>query len=467
MTVSGTDWHDIGIQLANQVSEKSCFAYRFDRAIHEDDVAIQDLWRLSLAPKAEQSMKLNTPLAYQLCSGFDTVFRTKGDGFSVWELLTLYEVDMFLHEFHYKCRYCKGRVMQTPRYVCSTCHPDSTGSDKEESPVEKKKAPRVTKAKKQKRVEDFSVCSGCITVNPRCEECSSALNPTTVLHETEGLGIANKSGCTGFGYRDAQKYLCGQTLEMSTDTYNYGRFDTIYRLENTGTKHTVLVYDVGCILSPFGINSKQVGLCVFNLYNSDYALPPYTDKEDRVPMAALQWEILLGNLVNIPDIVKFLRHGGRGIQTFTSASFILASPTNCDTQVIEISANEHWVPPVDPSDTEDNHSAAVLQLGDGQKCIVRANNCLAGSSLHGTESLPPNISSAERQKDLTSSCRNSAGVNSEWAKDALSTATIQTAYCLGTIIMEPRDLRIHVRFRVGTRISSTLKDGGKWETFTV
>ena len=460
--ISGETWHDIGIELATQVAEKSCFAYRFDRVIHGDESDILDLWRNHLAPKARTSMKIKTPLAYELCSGFDKIFSTKGDGFSVWELLTLYEVDMFLHEFYYKCRYCKTRLMKAPRYLCVSCHPGASSSDSSTSSI---RAPVAPKKKKQKKIENISICSECYLSHANCEECEAPVRPTHILHETEGLGIANKAGCTGFGYGDGLKYLCGQTLEMSTDTYNYGRFDTVYKLTNTKSGHCTIVYDVGCILSPFGMNSKRIGLCVFNLYNSDYALPPYAENDHRVPMAAIQWEILLSGLSTIKEITGFLRVDPKAddVKTFTSASFILASPN--DTQVIEVSANNHWVPTED--DREDNHPAAVMQNADGKKWIVRANNCLAGSGLIQSESLPPNISSRHRQSDLAQSFLATRDVNTEWAKAALSSPTIQTDYCLGTIVIEPKEQKMHVRFRVGTRISSTIKDGGKWETFSI
>ena len=457
--ITGADWFDIGRSLAEAVADKSSFAYRFDREIYSDENDIKDLWRKGLGPKAKSSMRTATPHAYALCEGFDTIFSSKGEGFSVWELLTLYEVDMFLHEFHYKCEHCKHRIMVSPRYVCADCAPLSAS---DESPA---MSTRRTKRIKRRNV---SVCSTCQREHSKCEHCSTDLTPTSVLHETSGLGIANKSGCTGFGYRDESGTFCGQTLEMATDTYNYGRFDTIYRLCNKNTGVSVLVYDVGCILSPFGINSKKLGLCVFNLYNSDYRLPPYGTDEVRVPMAALQWEILLRGSADVTETLDFLRGANGGIPTFTSASFIVAAAGKCS--VIEISANEHWKPSDIDDANQDNQPAILTSRRErNSEWIVRANNCLAGSSLVASESLPPNISSRERQADLQKSFQNlsGAGPDVEWAKTALSTTTIQTEYCLGTIVMEPAKARLHVRFRAGTRISSTLKDGGKWDEFSI
>jgi hypothetical protein len=455
VTVQGRGWSEVGRALALEVSEKSSFAYKFDQVMYEDEPDIQELWKNNLAPTAEKSMSTLTPNAYELCKGFQTVFGGKGDAFSVWELLTLYEVDMFLHEFHYKCRHCKHRIMKSPRFVCSECM---------KFPEDASASERRTKEAKRK-AEIASVCHACAVEFPKCAQCDSDLSSTDILHETSGTGIANKSGCTGFGYRDAESFFCGQTLEMATDTYNYGRFDTIYRLHNTETDIKVLVYDVGCILSPFGLNSNGLALCVFNLYNSDYCLPPYSETEQRVPMAAIQWELLLKGLDSVQEATVFLRGDHGGIPTFTSASFILAAAGDC--AVIEVSANEHWVPLVDEEDTQ----PAAIKKGDlpGSKWIARANNCLAGSSLQETESLPPNISSKERQADLASSFEKLVATRPDiaWAKEALSTATIQTDYCLGTIVMSPATRELHVRFRVGTRISSTLKDGGKWEVFKI
>jgi hypothetical protein len=294
------------------------------------------------------------------------------------------------------------------------------------------------------------------------------LSSSDVLYETSGVGIANKSGCTGFGYRDDSRFFCGQTLEMATDTYNYGRFDTIYKLRNLESGVTVLVYDVGCILSPFGINSGGLALCVFNLYNSDYCLPPYKEASGRVPMAALQWEVLLRGLNSVPETLTFLRKTDGGIPTFTSASFIIAAKGECS--VIEVSADRFWVPHRNDDEHEDDQPAAIRQGAlPNSKWIVRANNCLAGSSLREHESLPPNISSRQRQANLTESFvgLGNQAPSLSWAKEALSTATIQTYYCLGTILMDPSNLSLHVRFRVGTRISSTLKDGGIWDVFRI
>jgi hypothetical protein len=183
-------------------------------------------------------------------------------------------------------------------------------------------------------------------------------------------------------------------------------------------------------------------------------------------MAAVQWEVLLRGSAGIQDTLNFISN----IRTFTSASFILSSANDKDTAVIEVTANKSWTPSRDYiSSTEDDHPPAVSSHApSGGKYIVRANNCLAGSSVKSSESLPPNISSFQRQQDLFESFRaHTEAPTTEWVKTALSTDTIQTEYCLGTIIMEPQSLKMHVRFRVGTRISSTLKDGGKWETFSL
>ena len=471
--VVGSSWNEIGASLAALVVKKSLFAYRYDRAMYDDEPDIQKLWQVELADTARKSMMVATPNAYELCSGFNTVFSLEGAGFSVWELLTLYEVDMFLHEFHYKCRHCKCRIMKGARYICGDCNPTDSGSSSgsdTNSPV-KKRAPALKKQKK--KPSHTSVCSDCVTTHPYCIECGDSvpLVGTTVLHETSGVGIANKAGCTGFAYRNKDMYMCGQTLEMATDTYNYGRFDTVYKLINTTTDITVLVYDVGCILSPFGINSSRLGMCIFNLYNSDYSLPPYAENEVRVPMASLQWEVLLRGSKDVGDTLAFLRGAngdGGGIKTFTSASFVLAADNDC--AVIEVTADKHWVPPVNDDEGEDNQPASVMiGKSNESKCIVRANNCLAGSCLIQSESLPPNISSMQRQADLTESfmLNGNATPSVEWTKAALSTPTIQTDYCLGTIVMEPQELKMHVRFRVGTRISTTLKNGGRWDTFTI
>lgn len=448
--IQGASWREIGNVLAQKVSEKSSFAYKFDREMYCDEADILELWKNNLASHSENSMRLLTPNAFDLCDAFDSVFSTRAKDFSVWELLTLYEVDMFLHEFHYKCRYCTHRIMKAPRYLCS-------GNKTHETKRSRKSIP-----------EPSSVCSNCICDHPNCELCGIKLEPTATLHETSGLGIANKSGCTGFGYRDDETSFCGQTLEMATDTYNYGRFDTIYKLCNTQTGVSVLVYDVGCILSPFGINSNGLALCVFNLYNSDYALPPYS--EHRVPMAAIQWEILLKGTSHVTDAFSLL--ADPGLKTFTSASFIVAAER--ETSVIEVSANQHWIPggAADEDDSQDDLAPVVARGSgsiSGSRWVIRANNCLAGSSLKELESLPPNISSRDRQKDLENSFSRKENIrkNPDWAKTALSTPTIQTEYCLGTIIMEPESLKMHVRFRKGTRISSTLANGGKWEVFEI
>jgi hypothetical protein len=411
-----------------------------------------------LAPTAKKSMKRLTPLAFDLCNGFDSVLSGLDGGYSSWELLTLYEVDMFLHEFHYTCHVCKTRIIKGQRYICVSCisKPESL----------KKKASKASK----EPIGDFSICETCHVSNSSCVECSSPLDSTAILYETHGLGIANKSGCTGFGHAETSvSVVCGQTLEMATDTYNYGRFDTIYKLTNTTTKVTVLVYDVGCILSPFGLNSEGFGLCVFNLYNSDYSLPPHHSQDTRLPMAALQWEILLRGSRNLQETVCFVK---KTAFTFTSASFILASAVDKDTTVIEITANSHWEPAIhdyQSSAKEDDLPPAVFENKKlRSKVIVRANHCLLGSSLMGSESMPRNISTFKRQRDLFDSFKsNMSGFSVEWVKKALSSPTIQTDHCLGTIIMEPLELKMHVRFRVGTRISSTLRDGGKWETFSM
>ena len=451
--VSDSSWYKIGAKLAEQVVAKSSFAYDFDREAYSDEPDIETLWRKDIAPFAKNSMKRLTPLAFDLCEGFDSVLSGRKASNSTWELLTLYEIDMFLHEFHYKCRACKSRIMRGLRYICTHCPENPSKS-----------------SKKKDNELDGSVCEKCHAVNRECSQCGKEFSSTHILYETHGLGIANKSGCTGFGYAvPGDSVICGQTLEMATDTYNYGRFDTIYKLENTTSGVSVLVYDVGCILSPFGINSKGFGLCVFNLYNSDYSLSPYSSKSPRLPMAALQWEILLRGSTRIDETVAFLKQTA---STFTSASFILASAKDRDTTVIEITANKNWVPEPNRAvaSNEDEQPPALLYNSKSHsKAIVRANNCLAGSSLKSTESLPPNISSHKRQKNLFDSFKGVAetAVTLDWLKEALSTPTIQTYYCLGTILMEPKQLKLHVRFRVGTRISSTLKDGGKWETFSL
>ena len=457
VNVSGSNWFDVGKELARQVHGKSLFAYKFDREAYTEEKEIQDLWSKQLAPTAKRSMKRLTPNAFELCDGFDSVLSETVGGFNCWELLTLYEVDMYLHEFHYKCHSCKSRIMKGLRYICDGC------STKTDSPKKKKQTDPTAP------IGIASVCESCVTENPACAICSSPLTSTPVLYETDGLGIANKSGCTGFGFSVSNDtVLCGQTLEMATDTYNYGRFDTIYKLTNSTTGVSVLVYDVGCILSPFGINSAGFGLCVFNLYNSDYSTPPYQDSELRLPMASLQWEVLLRGSRNLDEAVDFLQ---KAACTFTSASFILTSSADRDTTVIEITANNSWIPEEYEAacDNEDNQPPAVLvNSSKNTKVIVRANNCLAGSALKSTESLPPNISSHKRQKDLFDSFQaNTEWPDVEWLKQALSSETIQTDYCLGTIVMEPQELKMHVRFRVGTRISSTLKNGGKWETFSL
>lgn len=454
MNVEGSSWFEIGKDLAEKVSSRSFYAYQFDRAAYCDEPDIKALWTEHLGPMAEKSMAMLTPNAYELCRGFDTVFKIKGDKYSVWELLTLYEVDMFIHEFHYKCSECKHRIMKGPRYVCAHCEPTQPDS----SP---KKRSRNAKA------IPSSICLSCVTTHPGCVACGNTLEATSVLHETMGIGIANKSGCTGFGYRDDQMFFCGQTLEMATDTYNYGRFDTVYKLHNTESNITVLVYDVGCILSPFGVNSSGLGLCVFNLYNSDYCLPPYAENDYRVPMAALQWEILLRGSHNVNETLSFLRGPANSLKTFTSASFIVAAADDCS--VIEVTANNSWIPALPESETEDNQAPAVFRGNNGSKWIVRANNCLAGSSLLDTESLPPNISSKDRQADLARSFSTLEGAQPDldWIMTALSTPTIQTEYCLSTVIMEPEIRKMHVRFRVGTRMSTTLKDGGRWDVFSI
>lgn len=442
--VKGESWFAIGKQLATKVKDKSSFAYKFDNDAYSDELDIAELWKKNLATHSRSSMRIVTPNAFDLCEGYESVFSAAFVGFSVYELLTLYEVDMFLHEFHYKCRYCTHRIMKGPRYLCSGTKHTSKGPINNDSGV-------------------ASVCSGCIAQHPLCPDCTSELEPTDILHETSGLGIANKSGCTGFGYRDEETTLCGQTLEMATDTYNFGRFDTVYALVNTATQISVLVYDVGCILSPFGLNSMKLGLCVFNLYNSDYALPPYTHR--RVPMAALQWEILLRGTTKVEEALSFLRDGER--KTFTSASFIVAAARECS--VIEVSANNNWTPH-ESDDSQDEHPPVISRgTKSNSRWVIRANNCLAGSSLKNLESLPQNISSRERQTDLEESFANDQDAikTPDWAKSALSTSTIQTEYCLGTIILEPEQKKMHVRFRVGTRISSTIRNGGKWEVFTI
>jgi hypothetical protein len=451
--ISESSWYEVGKSLAEVVHKRSSFAYIYDREIYRDEQDIQKIWKENLALTAETSMKSATPLAFDLCSGFNTVFKTKGEGFSVWELLTLYEVDMFLHEFHYKCRYCLSRIMEAPRYICPGCSQRVEADDARE---------------RKKKMESVSVCRQCSMQHPECPDCKDTpqLVPTSILHETSGLGIANKSGCTGFAYRSNDSHFCGQTLEMATDTYNFGRFDTIYKLTNSTTKVSVLVYDVGCILSPFGLNSKGFALCVFNLYNSDYSLPPYDLADIRVPMASLQWELLLRGTKTVGEGVTFLRSLDSKKFTFTSASFIMAA--DGDVNVIEITANNHWIPEMANPELFDDHPSTILIGKDGTKWIARANNCLAGSCLHSSESLPPNISSKQRQSDLHTSFQELVEEPTiEWAKNAMSTPTIQTDYCLGTIVMDPKSKIMHVRFRVGTRISTTLKNGGKWESFSI
>ncbi len=455
MVISGSNWGEIGRRLAEKVADRSTHAYKYDRDAYHDEPDILHLWKNELAPHAEKSMAELTPNAFQLCRGFQDIFQQKGVGFSVWELLTLYEVDMFIHEFHYKCSECNHRIMEAPRFICSVCEPHLPDS----SP--KRRSPRRV-------LVPESICSDCSMKRSICGTCGSALLPTNVLHETMGIGIANKSGCTGFGYRDDESVFCGQTLEMATDTYAYGRFDTVYKLENKSTGISALVYDVGCILSPFGLNSHGLALCVFNLYNSDYALPPYKNADTRVPMAALQWEVLLRGSRDTHEVIRFLRGPAVGIMTFTSASFIVAGSGDC--VVIEVTANESWVPSTHDNVLEDNHKAAISSGAlPGSKWIVRANNCLAGSSLQATESLPPNISSRERQEDLYKQFEilGLSRPDLPWAMNALSSHTIQTEYCLSTVLMEPSNKRIHVRFRVGTRLSSTLKDGGRWDVFSI
>jgi hypothetical protein len=442
--IAGVSWFDIGKRLAEQVGKKSKLAYNFDRSAYTDDPDILTLWREKLAVHSKLSMRQMTPNAFDLCEGFDTVFSTLGEGYSVWELLTLYEVDMFLHEFHYKCHYCKNRIMEAPRYICVKCGDAPAASPKRSS---------------SKGVPFESACAGCYKSHTACDSCTTPYESTNALHETKGVGIANKSGCTGFGYSKPSKAFLGQTLEMATDTYNYGRFDTIYRLKNETSDISVLVYDVGCILSPFGLNSNKLGLCVFNLYNSDYALPPYDKHELRVPMAALQWEVLLAGNSTVPQALVYLKNQ---VKTFTSASFILSDSNKNESTVIELSANTKWIP------NDEEIPAAFIQASDDGRWVVRANNCLLGSQLHSGESLPPSISSVNRQRDLAESASHCAiEPTVEWAKHALSTPTIQTDYCLGTIVMEPEHLRMHVRFRVGTRISATLKNGGIWEVFEI
>ena len=98
--ITGNGWHDIGKQLATAVASKSKYAYEFDRMVYSLDPDVQEFWQNRLAPHAKYSMEKVTPNAFELCSGFDSVFSLMKEGYSVWELLTLYEVDLFLHEYN-------------------------------------------------------------------------------------------------------------------------------------------------------------------------------------------------------------------------------------------------------------------------------------------------------------------------------------------------------------------------------
>jgi hypothetical protein len=396
--ITGDSWFSIGSDLAARVSQKSAYAYRYDRYAYSDDAEILSLWRETLAPLAKKSMELMTPDVFQFCSGFDTFFSLLGDGFSVWELLTLYEVDTYRHLYHYKCNKCQKRITQGFRYYCSSCP---------SSPRRRKSAARS---------DPLSVCSPCD--HSTCPVCSGTLIETNVLHNMESG--ESESGCTGFGSRR----VIGQTLDMATDTYNYGRNDLIYKINYKNFK--IICYDVGCILSPFGINSSPLCLSVFNLYIKGFSIDGA-----RVPMAAVQWEILFNNLKNFDNI-----------QTICPASFIIKQ--GAELNLIEISPEEKWV--------------------CSKELFIRANHSIEGSPFIESAALSPDSTSKTRQSELeTNIARVGEQISIEAGKSCLSSKAIQNDHCLATILME--DLRMHVRFRVGTRISTTVKDGGKWELY--
>ncbi|EER00131.1 hypothetical protein Pmar_PMAR014798 [Perkinsus marinus ATCC 50983] len=293
-------------------------------------------------------------------------------------------------------------------------------------------------------------------------DCTSSCSPRVL-----------KGRCTGFAW--PRKGICAQTVDMSCDTYNHGRDDACYLLHlPTGQHDWALVYDVGCIASPIGINSRGVAMSLYNLYNTaghgyERVFTSCSEKSDAapmvLPMAVLQWAVLLGELDTIVKIESMLRRAVGGIGLFTSAALLITCSNDPDMALeAEMAGEDIWTREVRTEDED---------------FLLRANHSQPTSLIRSTEDIPKDVNESSHVRlaklnEIIAVAREGSVVQPSHdgkesssmdeagnmvAREVLSHEPIQEDDTLATVILQPKEGVMDIRFKLGTRIKVTIKRG--------
>ncbi|KAF4661972.1 hypothetical protein FOL46_005514 [Perkinsus olseni] len=472
--IRGDTFRELGRNLSAAVGKRTRKAFQDDLEVWTS-LDLVKKWQ-TIASAAARATKHLSPSLYDFFEGMDESLSSPevGLGGSVWQLLTMYEMDMYVYRYAARCSVCSSRIMDIPRRKCmcrSWCNKCYKAASKPQfCDICKFAVREVHQIEPSKKMGTEGV-----------DQAS-----TTLLHDK--TGGANcccsprvvKGRCTGFG--SPRSGICAQTVDMSCDTYNHGRDDACYLINlPTGHRDWALVYDVGCIASPIGINSRGVAMCLYNLYNTaghgyERALADSSTKESAevLPMAVLQWAVLLGELDTIEKIEGMLRKALRDIGLYTSAALVITC-TNNPGEVLEaeMAGNDIWTRVVEAAGGDEDKEKGM---------VIRANHSQPTSSIKPTEDIPKDVSesSHDRLTKLTESlvAAAPAGATNEHqcnkeprlstdgvvpanisAREVLSQEPIQEDDTLATVVLRPREGIMDIRFKLGTRIKVTIKRG--------
>ncbi|KAF4736403.1 hypothetical protein FOZ63_021101 [Perkinsus olseni] len=472
--IRGDTFRELGRNLSAAVGKRTRKAFQDDLEVWTS-LDLVKKWQ-TIASAAARATKHLSPSLYEFFEGMDESLSSPevGLGGSIWQLVTMYEMDMYVYRYAARCSVCSSRIMDIPRRKCmcrSWCNKCYKAASKPQFCDICKFAVREVhqiEPSKKKGTEEIDQAS------------------TTLLHDKTGDATCCcsprvvKGRCTGFG--SPRSGICAQTVDMSCDTYNHGRDDACYLINlPTGHQDWALVYDVGCIASPIGINSRGVAMCLYNLYNTaghgyERALAGSSTEESAevLPMAVLQWAVLLGELDTIEKIEGMLRKALRDIGLYTSAALVITC-TNSPGEVLEaeMAGNDIWTRVVEAAEGDEDKDKGM---------VIRANHSQPTSSIRPTEDIPKDVSesSHDRLTKLTESllaaapagatddhqCNKEPRLSTDAvvpanisAREVLSHEPIQEDDTLATVVLRPREGIMDIRFKLGTRIKVTIKRG--------
>jgi len=271
---------------------------------------------------------------------------------------------------------------------------------------------------------------------------TASLLPRRQAQRDNAGQVARVSGCTGLA--SASTGALGQTDEVDVNIYDYGRLDSVVRLQLEGTPRAALVYDPACSLCPIGLSVGGLAVSRFTLY-------PRTqdEKPGGLPLAAVLWELLLSsrNLKEALDFLRSLFECDQRIPMAAGAALLLSQPGH-GIVLVEWSRSSIFVSPL-----------------TREGVLVHANHCVLGSSLSDVETQSVAWileESRQRQSEVEAFYAQELLAGRELdlkrLQEALSVRGVQNDSVLATVIVCPAEQELHVRFRLQTAGMERVED---------